>query len=97
MKSADGEAEGERDEDRGPNRKAVRQEPGNDDARETHDSADRQIDACRNDDESLAHRQNRDHRALTQQVGDVVVCPEAGGAERQHEPHQARGGPPGSG
>ncbi len=82
----------ERDDDRGPNREAVCQQPGNDDAREAHDSADRQIDACRNDDEGLAHRQDCDHRALTEQVGDVVICPEAVRAERQHKPHQREEG-----
>ena len=68
VKGADGESKGKRDKNRGPDWKAMREEPGDDDARETDDRTHRQIDACRDDDESLTHGENRDHRALPQEV-----------------------------
>jgi hypothetical protein len=77
-----------RNDDRGPNGKAVCQQPGNDNACEAYDSADREINARRYDDESLAYCKDGGHRALAKQVGEVAVCPEAVGAERQRQPHQ---------
>jgi hypothetical protein len=92
VENANGEASCERDDDRCPNRKTVCQQQGDNDAGEPDDRADRQINACGNDDERLAQGENCDHRALPQQVGDVVVCPEAGRAERQHNPHEGEQG-----
>ena len=74
VENANEDAECERDEDRCPNREIMRQQPGDDDAGEPDDCADRQIDPCGDDDESLAYGKDCRHRTLTQQVGDVIGC-----------------------
>ncbi len=55
-----------------PDRHAGVDQHGDDDGGEADDRADRKVDAAGDDDEGLADRQDRDHRALAQQVGDVV-------------------------
>ena len=52
-----------------------------DHAGEADDRADREVDAGGDDDEGLADREDRDHRALAQQVGDVVLGPEGARGE----------------
>ena len=69
MEHANEDAECEGDEDCCPNREIMRQQPGDDDAGEPDDRADRQIDTCGDDDERLAYREDCRHRTLPQQVG----------------------------
>ena len=54
---------------------------------EAGDRADRKVDAAGDDDECLADRQDRDHRALAQEIGHVVRGPEGRGLDREREPH----------
>ena len=62
--------------DRGGEAEIVGQQQRHDHADEARDRADRQIDAAGDDDEGLADREDRDHSALAQQIGDVVRGPE---------------------
>ena len=61
---------------------------GDDDGGEADHGADRQVDAAGDDDEGLADRHDRDHRALPQQVGDVVGGGEARRRNGKHDPEQ---------
>jgi len=54
---------------------------------EAGDRADRKVDAASDDSEGLADRQDRNHGALTQEVGHIVGRPEGRGLERKSDPH----------
>src|ERR1700730_4548506 len=92
VENTNNQAKCQRDYERSPNRVTVRQQPGNDHTGESDDGADRQIDPTGDDNEGLADGQNRGHGALTQQVSNVVVGPEAGRTKRQHDPEQREKG-----
>ena len=91
MEEADENADRERDRDRAGDRRGkaeiVGQQPATIIDDEAGDRADRKIDAACDDGEGFADRQDRDHRALAQKIGDVVGGPEGRGLDRKREPH----------
>ena len=90
VEDADQDADGERDRDgAGDGRgeaEIVGQQQGHRHRDEAGDRADRKVDAAGDDGEGLADGEDRDHRPLAQEIGDVVRGPEGRGPERQREP-----------
>ena len=88
MESTNREPKEQCDTDGSPNWETIGQQHRNNNAGKANDSADRQVDAGRDDDKRLANGEDRCHGTLPEQVLNIVRCREALGAKRQHDPHQ---------
>ena len=72
----------ERNDDRQPDWNAGLDQHGDHHGGETGNGTDAEVDARRDDGERFAEREDRNHRALAQQVGDVAFGQEVRRGER---------------